>query len=149
MTPPRGCGEHHRLALTLSADSVTMLERLKAALMKGDSMALMTIATEGRTLEAQANQLKSLGDALNRALHDAMAADERIRVFGEDVADAREAVLAQLEGKGGVFYTAMGHRELRVVECERDDDRLRVVIDRLVDVDVPSFARRVFQPTNQ
>lgn len=66
MTPPRACGEHHRLALSLSADSVTMLERLKAALMKGDSMALMTIATEGRALETQANQLKTLGETIKQ-----------------------------------------------------------------------------------
>jgi hypothetical protein len=66
MTPPQACGEHHRLALSLSADSVTMLERLKAALMKGDSMALMTIATEGRSLESQANHLKSLGETIKR-----------------------------------------------------------------------------------
>ena len=66
MTPPQACGEHHRLALSLSADSVTMLERLKAALMKGDSMALMTIATEGRSLASQANHLKSLGETIKR-----------------------------------------------------------------------------------
>lgn len=66
LTPPRTCGEHHRLALSLSADSVTMLERLKAALMKGDSMALMTIATEGRALETQASQLKNLGETIKR-----------------------------------------------------------------------------------
>lgn len=66
MTPPRACGEYHRQALTLSADSVTMLERLKAALMKGDSMALMSIATEGRALETQANQLKTLGETVKR-----------------------------------------------------------------------------------
>ncbi len=66
LSPPRSCGEHQRLALSLSANSVTMLERLKAALMKGDSMALMTIATEGRALESQANHLKSLGETIKR-----------------------------------------------------------------------------------
>jgi hypothetical protein len=66
LTPPAACGEHHRLALSLSADSVTMLERLKSALMKGDSMALMTIATEGRALETQASHLKNLGETVKR-----------------------------------------------------------------------------------
>lgn len=66
IAPPRACVEHHRLGLALASDSVAMLERLKAALMKGDSAALLGIATEGQTLETQANQLKALGEKVKR-----------------------------------------------------------------------------------
>jgi 2-oxoisovalerate dehydrogenase E1 component len=47
-------------------------------------------------------------DAINLALHDLLAADERIRVFGEDVADAEPELIDEVEGKGGVFGITKG-----------------------------------------
>ena len=49
-----------------------------------------------------------LGEAIRATLAELMAADERIRVFGEDVADAPEEALAEVDGMGGVFGTTHG-----------------------------------------
>ena len=49
-----------------------------------------------------------MGDAIRLTLTELMSADERIRIFGEDVADAPEDVLNVVEGKGGVFGTTHG-----------------------------------------
>lgn len=63
-------------------------------------------------------EVVALGEAIRRTLVEGMDADERIRVFGEDVADARESVLNKVEGKGGVFGTTFGlQRRFGLARC--------------------------------
>lgn len=45
-------------------------------------------------------------------------------------------------------FTAMGHRDLRVVSSESTENQLVIEIERVVDVDVPGFARKVLKPSN-
>jgi 2-oxoisovalerate dehydrogenase E1 component len=66
----------------------------------------------------EAGDVVAFGEAIRRTLHEVMAADERIRVFGEDVADAAPEVLDQVEGKGGVFGTTLGlQRTFGLARC--------------------------------
>ena len=61
-----------------------------------------------------------------------------------------EAVLAMLADEAAVTakYEGMGHRDVEILECARQKKVLRVRSSRVVDVDLPGFAKRVLKPTN-
>ena len=45
-------------------------------------------------------------------------------------------------------YESMGHREVEVLGCEQSDASLEVRCQRVVDVELPGFARKFLSPTN-
>ena len=60
----------------------------------------------------------TLGEAIRLTLHEEMRRDERIRVYGEDVADADPDALDEVPGKGGVFGITFGlQREFGHARC--------------------------------
>src|SRR4249920_3124385 len=67
---------------------------------------------------AAAGDPVAFGEAIRLTLHEEMARDERVRVFGEDVADADPRVLGKVQGKGGVFGVTYGlQTEFGIARC--------------------------------
>jgi hypothetical protein len=61
-----------------------------------------------------------------------------------------DAVIAMLRDETATVdkYESMGHRDVQIVECTADDEALRLVSSRLVDVELPGFAKKALKPTN-
>lgn len=61
-----------------------------------------------------------------------------------------DAVVAMLADPAATAakYESMGHRDIEVLECAEADGTLRIRTKRVVDVDVPGFAKKVLKPTN-
>jgi 2-oxoisovalerate dehydrogenase E1 component len=72
------------------------------------SIVRVTTETSTEPVETGGADKLTMAEAIRTALNELLEADERIRVFGEDVADADDWVLEQVEGKGGVFGITRG-----------------------------------------
>ena len=61
-----------------------------------------------------------------------------------------DAVVALLADRAATIarYEGMGHRDVEILELDGGDDALHVKSSRVVDVDIPGFAKKVLKPTN-
>ena len=45
-------------------------------------------------------------------------------------------------------FASMGHRDIKLLESDLDGTNFTMKVERVVDVDLPGFARKVLKPTN-
>ncbi len=80
-----------------------------------------------------------------------MRQNARVEVKGTHTYAAPiERVLAMLRDREATIakYEGMGHRDVDLLECGEDGPVLRIRSSRVVDVDLPGFAKKVLKPTN-
>jgi 2-oxoisovalerate dehydrogenase E1 component len=110
--------EEARQIVADAAKAALAARRPDPATVTDHVLALPVTPPEAEDKDDGQGEVVAFGEGIRRTLHEQMAADERIRVFGEDVADAREQVLANVDGKGGVFGTTYGlQREFGLARC--------------------------------
>ena len=92
----------HRALEANPPDPATVLQHLYSETADPASSAFETPAEAG-------GDPKTMADAINLTLKDEMRRNDRMVVFGEDVADcSHEANLCEVKGKGGVFKLTAG-----------------------------------------
>lgn len=70
---------------------------------------------------------------------------------GSQVYDAPlAAVLGMLRDRNATIakYESMHHRDVQILECKESRGVLKIRSSRVVDVELPGFAKRVLKPTN-
>jgi hypothetical protein len=61
-----------------------------------------------------------------------------------------DAVIAMLNDKAATVakYEGMGHRDVEILDLTSTDDTFRIVSSRVVEVELPAFAKKALKPTN-
>jgi 2-oxoisovalerate dehydrogenase E1 component len=95
-------------AVRAAADAALALPRPVPVSVVDHVLAPLPVVGEQPDPEADGRDVVTFGEAIRLTLHEQMANDERIRVFGEDVADADSHVIDEVPGKGGVFGITFG-----------------------------------------